>query len=100
MGEEPKHGWDQAEASSCRSPPMSETRDVFCSAAGGIVASMNASSCTHRVEEGGDVSYSWLENVDYRNFLLLILSREKEDRINPGKLFYCLIVTKKAILQL
>ena len=70
MGDEPKHGRDQDGAISGRSPPISETRDVFCNAAGCLVASLNASNCTHRMEKGGDVSYSWLENVGYQNFLL------------------------------
>lgn len=30
-----------------------------------------------RMEKGGDVSYSWLENVGYQNFLLWILSKGK-----------------------
>lgn len=58
MGDEPKHGRDQDGASSCRSPPMSEIRDVFCHAAGGLVASMNVSYYKHKMEEEGDVSYS------------------------------------------
>lgn len=64
--DESKHGRQEAEASSCRSPPTSETRDVPGNVTGRLMASMNVPNNTHGMEEGENVSKRHTADVSKR----------------------------------